>query len=213
MNISPNSTNITYICGPTTELYEYFTEKIWPPIFFSLFSMAPVVCQLFCNVLLIRELAIRTRQKQAFNLSDVIHKKGKRDLKSVTRMLLVVCVFFILSSIPHCAQSVLRRRLIDKNSPHDVAKGLLVICVAQILMYSNSSINFLLYTVSGRLFRNELYSAIQNVRYRVFKWLGRSSQPAEPNFDLEIPDGIRKGKSTVPSLNFTDSKATEEERF
>ena len=213
VRVSPNSTKVNYICGPKTEWYVHFKDKVWPPIFSALFSVTPVVCQLVCNILLVRELSIRSKQNKARKVLEAGHKKEQRELRSITRMLLVVCVFFILSSVPHCLNAVLKGHIFDKRSPHDVAKRLLVTSLTSILMYTNNSINFLLYTVSGRIFRNEFYLILQNVRYQILKRLGRSVHPVETNSVTEFPEGTSQVQSVRLSSTVTDTKTAEGHRF
>ena len=211
VGVSPNSTKVSVICGPTSEWYGQFRDKIWPVIFTSLFSVTPVACQLVCNVLLVRQLTVRSRQNKARKSLEAGHKREQRDLKSVTRMLLVVCVFFTLSSVPQCTQLISKRYLFDTDIPHDVAKELLFQCIVQILMYSNNSINFLLYTVSGRMFRRELWYMLQHARHPVLKWLGRSVHPMETTYDRELQEGTSKGKRI--GQYSAETKTTEQRRY
>ena len=195
VRVSSNSTKVKVVCGPTSDWYAQFKAETWPLYFTLLYSVTPLVCEIVCTVLLVRELTIRSRQKKARKVLEAGHKKENQDLKSVTRMLLVVCMFFIISSVPECTQLVLKRYLFDLDKPHDVAKKMLFQCIVQIMMYSNNSINFLLYTVSGRMFRKELCTIFLHARHSVLKWLGRRVHPVEETFDRELQAGTSKEKS------------------
>ena len=194
--ISSNSTKVKVVCAATNEWYAQFKAETWPLIFSLSFSVTPVVCQILGNVLLVRELAFRSHQKKARKVLEAGHKKEKQDLKSITKMLLTVCVFFVLSSFPQCTQIVIDRYIFDQDVPHDVAKRLLFQCIVQIMVYSNISINFLLYTFSAQIFRKELCTIFLHARRPVLKWLGRSVHPVDTTYDQELPDGTRKGKIT-----------------
>ena len=194
--ISSNSTKVKVVCAATTEWYAQFRAETWPLIFSLSFSVTPVVCQILGNVLLVRELVLRSRQKKARKILEAGHKKEKQDLKSITKMLLAVCAFFVLSSFPQCTQMVIKTYIFDLDIPHDVAKRLLFQCIVQIMVYSNISINFLLYTFSGRMFRKELCTIFLHARRQVLKWLGRSVHPVDTINDKELPVGTRKGQST-----------------
>ena len=158
--------------------------------------MAPVICQLLGNVMLVRELILRCKQKKTRKALKADYRKDKQDLKVITKMLLTVCVFFVLSSIPQCTQMVIKRHIFDTDNPRDVARSQLFQCIVQILLFSNNSINFLLYAVSDRVFRHELRTKFQHVRYPVLKWLGRRVHPIETTSGWELQAGASKGIST-----------------
>ena len=205
-----NSTKVNFKCKATSEWYEHFDYKIWTVVFTSLFSVTPTICQIVCNVLLVRELIIRSHQNKGRKSKEGGAQKERRDLKSVTMMLLVVCIFFVLSSVPKCTYLISKSYLFDTKVPHSVAKGLLVKCIVQILMYSNNCINFLLYTVSGRLFRREVCTMLQHARHPVLKWLGRSVHPMETTCDQEL-QGTSRGRSIGRCS--TETKTTEQMRY
>ena len=189
VKVSQNLTKV--LCAPTSTWLTHF--KAFPTIFSLLFSVTPVFFQLVCNVLLVKQLTDRSRQKKARQILEAGQKKEQQDLRCITRMLLVVCVFFILSSVPQCTLFVFRSYIFDSNKRHEVAKQQLVQTIVQILVYSSNSINFLLYTVSGRMFRKELCTTFLHAKRPVLKWLGRSVHPMETSYEL---DGTTKGKTT-----------------
>ena len=180
---SANSSNATVPlklkCSPISEWYDRFYWTIWPIIILSVHCLMPVTFQIACNVILIRNLARRSRQNRNRKALNARHEREQRDLISVTKMLIVVCVFFVVSSVPMCIRLILMSHIFDMSSQHDVAKRLLLQCIVQLCMYSNNSINFLLYTLSGRVFRNELRSMLEHARRPILRWFNKRLYPTE----------------------------------
>ena len=166
-------------CSPISEWYDRFYWKIWPIIILSVHCLMPVTFQIACNVILIRNLARRSRQNRNRKALNARHEGEQRDLISVTKMLIVVCVFFVVSSVPMCIRLILMSHIFDMSFQHDVAKRLLLQCIVQLCMYSNNSINFLLYTLSGRVFRNELRSMLEHARRPILRWFNKRLYPTE----------------------------------
>ena len=175
-NITNNTIQVYGPCGPVLEWYKEFHKKAWPMIILIIFNLAPVSCQLVCNVLLVRELVIRSYKKAGNQRTQ--HENSdtdQRDLRSVTRMLVVVCMFFVLCSVPKCLQLLLKTYIFTPKTPHKTAKELLFRACVQLLVYSSNALNFLLYTFSGKVFRKELWSMCQQWRRKYLHFFGRNA--------------------------------------
>ena len=141
-----------------------------------MFNLAPVSSQVVCNVLLVRELVIRSNKKAANQRGQQdTSDNDQRDLRSVTRMLIVVCIFFVLSSVPKFLQLLLKSYIFTPKTPHNTAKDLLFRACVQLLVHSSNAFNFLLYTLSGKVFRKELWSMCQQGRQKILHCLGRNA--------------------------------------
>ena len=180
--VPTNATNTTVrlnaVCGAVDPRVLEFQKNVYPWFFLVVFSLTPVMLQIVCNVILIRELVIRSRRRQnnrALKDHNERDEREQKDLRSVTRMLVVTSVFFVLSSVPQCSQIILQYYLFQPKTPHNHAKDTLFKACVHLLMYSNNTINFLLYTLSGKLFRNELYSMFRQTRNRVLERFGRNA--------------------------------------
>ena len=180
-------------CVPIPNWYSVFRKKVLPLIVLVVFSMAPIILQIVCNVLLARELVIRSRKRQARSLQDS-SDKHERDLRSVTRMLVVISLFFVISSVPQCIQLSLQPYIFKPRIGPNIAKDLLMKAVIQLLMYSNNAFNFLLYTLSGKVFRKELWCLCEEVKRKMLQRLGRNV--IHP--DVSLTNGRRnKSKNTT----------------
>ena len=73
---------------------------------------------------------------------------------SVTRLLFVICAFFVITTVPFAVFYVFKPH-VQEVSYKGVARIQLIQSVIHSLMFSNFSLNFFLYFVSGTLFKQE----------------------------------------------------------
>ena len=161
-------------CLSTSSWYLEFRNYVWPLIILVAFSVAPILLQIVCNVLLVKELVSRSRKRQADRAVPDGNDREQRDLRSVTRMLIVISVFFVFISVPQCIEAVLRPYIFEPRIGRNIAKDLLMKTVISLVMYSNNTFNFLLYTLSGKVFRKELRSMCEKTKRKMLQRLGRN---------------------------------------
>ena len=207
VTVSNNYTNTTFeVIGKCTPIYEWYNDfyyNVWTWLIFALFNLVPLTVQIIGNVLLIKNLVNRSKQKQTQRALDEVNMKERRGLKSVTRMLIVVCLFYIISSVPQCTRLVSKNYIFQPRSPHNSAKDKLFQAIVQILLYSNNAINFLLYTLSGRVFRQELYSMLRSIKRRVQHRFGRNNV-----YPVETTSVHQENSTTVPKENYSKETNT-----
>ena len=179
VTISTNHTNTTFEvigrCTPVSKWYGDFYYTVWTWLVFILFNLIPLTVHIVGNVLLIRNLVKRSNRKRALRAAEIVNEREQKDLKSMTRMLIVVCLFFVVSSLPQCTRIALKNYIFQPRSSHNIAKDRLFQAFVQILMYSNNAVNILLYVLSGRVFRKELYSMLTNIWRRVLHCCNRNA--------------------------------------
>jgi len=87
-------------------------------------------------------------------------------IKSSTKMILVISLFFIITTIPYTAN----RAISSDKSQTDVqgyAERILRDSIFHILLYCNFTFNFVLYCVSGSVFYQELRAFVCESRQRI----------------------------------------------
>ena len=212
-------------CFPSDPDYLMFMKKAWPLIVFVLYSVLPMACLITCNIMLIKELR---KLKNPLRLMNglTLSSAQRKDFSSVTRMLIVVCIFFAAVSLPATIYLIVEPYLFRGTSPKDISKRRLTWAIASLFMYTNNAANFYLYCLSGSLFRKELkdmaseivISVRQRMRRRVVpladSHTGHSSQTtAQPGRNI---DGARQvssieqdvGSNAKRSLNCSKSTKT-----
>ena len=176
-------------CSPMTRDYITFNTKVWPIITFICYGFSPIVWLISCNVILYRQLSQRCISCHVGGtvVSGAIRKRD-RDMKSLTKMLIVVCVVFVTFAVPTCVFLIIMPYVFTRTSPHDVAKQRLAWVMVASFLYCNNAINFIIYCVSGSLFRQELRGLISQIKTSVLKCFSRRI----------FPVGIGEETGTVP---------------
>lgn len=144
--------NETWInhCGKP-EPYAYFEKFIRPWIVFGLANALPVVLICFCNTMIVNALIRIPRRDGAMGVRD----RDKANVLQTTFMCLSASFLFLFCVTPSIIV-LIGRPWWDERYWYDVVKA-----VANLLTHVNHSVNFLLYCVSGRRFREELISMLR----------------------------------------------------
>lgn len=187
-------------CAPGTAESQNFYNKIWPIAVFLLYSIMPIGFLITCNVVLVKEVTKRTAKNRARRSFDPRKVREQKDLRSLTIMLVSVCVFFVIISVPACVHLILESYV---YSEFDAAKRLLSWTVVTLLLFSNNTVNFILYCFTGKVFRKELVSMLKDVKSliqkRVNKLLNKRVHPTERK-EQQIPREV-KGFAGPSSLD------------
>ena len=192
--VDSNVTNASVLlhvkCSPMTRDYITFNTKVWPIITFICYGFAPIVWLISCNVILYRQLSLRCIRNHISGTVSGFTRKCDKDMKSLTKMLIVVCVVFVTFAVPACVFLIIMPYVFTRTSPHDVAKQRLAWVMVASLLYCNNAINFIIYCVSGSLFRQEFRGLIFQTTTSVMKCFSRRIFPA----------GIGEDTGTVASI-------------
>ena len=183
--LDDNTTKV-FNCGFRSDgAREYLTKyHLW--IAFTIYSIIPFCTMLILNSFIIRKLRMmhglltkRTLSMRKSNSSQQ-SRKSQRNTISMTRMLLCVTFYFVIVTTPTFIFSIIQEYMFDKTeiTPEKNGKIELVDAISTLMLYLNHSINFLLYAVSGRRFRKELYSMLCR---QPAKSYSSSSSTVDPN--------------------------------
>ena len=144
--------NVTYF-RHCSKLAPYFVYEIWPYIDAVFGSFLPFVLLIICTIGI---LAQEIQRKQCLAARDsrtsVSGARTESRLAATTAMLLTVSFAFLLFTAPYFVWRLSRPFV--RSSKDENADWTYI--VAQFLQYTNHAVNFLLYCVSGTLFRQEL---------------------------------------------------------
>ena len=184
-------------CFPSDPGYLLFMLNAWPIIVFVLYSFLPTACLITCNVILIKELR---KLKDPFRLTNGLTWSSvqRKDFRSVTIMLIAVCIFFAAVSLPTVIYLIAEPYLFRGTSPKDISKRRLTWAVVSLCMYLNNATNFYLYCLSGSLFRKELKDMVSSIKTSIVQRMRRRVIPIED-------DRIGRSKSNTGQSNFNDA--------
>ncbi|CAH1802478.1 unnamed protein product [Owenia fusiformis] len=142
------------------EGFEEFHQRYWPWIDAAIASLIPFAVLIICNILISLQLlrAGRMRKKQM----NVSNSKQDDTMRSMTIMLVTISFVFLCLTSPVVVELIRKLTLRlnpEKQAPQTLAEEaheVLVFTIVNMLMYLNSAVNFFMYCVGGRKFRDSL---------------------------------------------------------
>ncbi|CAH1793106.1 unnamed protein product [Owenia fusiformis] len=182
-----------------------FTTKarfIWPWIDFLLYSALPISLLIIFNTLLCVKLLQTSKLRRSLTNNDFRHttstknrttKQDKANQEHKTYFLvvpLVISTAFIVTTTPIAIMETIYSDITDVD-PHTMAQIRLARTTFFILMYTNHSINFILYWVTGRTFRNEVGNLVKCTPEDVTSHepsLSISQNPSSVTFTIKSQD-------------------------
>ena len=207
--VTSKVTNITMLvnvkCTYGTDQYKSFHTKVWSVLILVLYSILPLVCLITCNIFLFRALSKRNIQELATSITNNAKNREQRDLKSMTKMLVVVCLFFICVTLPGAIYIIIRPYIFDITSKVDAALQLMCQTINACILYSNNTVNFFLYCLSGSLFRKEFCCMFKELKTYVLKRTEGRVGPAESQKDSK---GTKETQKETKNTNEKEGKGT-----
>ncbi|KAH3779204.1 probable G-protein coupled receptor 139 [Dreissena polymorpha] len=163
LHYTVKNTTVTTECK-AIEGYTYLVEIIWPWVDAAFYSFIPFVIIFVLNIVIIKNVInaknarLVLRQQCSLSRPHAVktqtHEHGEMS-RRITCMLLAVSFTFLITVLPMNIL-IIRNSLVDNT---ETLKGLirqrLLMTVAEMLMYTNHSINFFLYCATGKKFRGQ----------------------------------------------------------
>ena len=151
-----------YECYLREEWYN-FRLYIWPWIDFVLYSGMPSFILLVCNIGIIAHVtkaALVHMRKPKTSLQASTSTR----ITTTTAILMTVSIVFLVLTGPSAIFFIMQSMWVKPADPETPPKVILFYTCVSLLSYVNNSINFMLYCVSGRKFRNEFKLVFQRKR-------------------------------------------------
>ena len=182
--------------------FEYLVDQIWPWVDAFLYCFSPFVIICILNGLIIQQV-IRSRRRRAQlsmnsanRLSNGKSRVSNESSVRVTIMLLTISFTFLICTLPMNVVMIYGAFLSEHSSYEQLTKYKLARTISELLMYTNHSINFYLYLLTGNKFRqqlmvmlcpcrkqswssNQTYSVVSQSKHRKSQLLQRSEMDTE----------------------------------
>ncbi|XP_076450409.1 uncharacterized protein LOC143286657 [Babylonia areolata] len=154
-----------HFCVMESGTYLAFIEEVFTYVDLMLYSVLPFTCLLIANSVLIWKLraSVReTRQKFTQGHNSEQTEARQKMTQSVTLTVIFVSVAFIILTLPSALFHIIYyvAALMRSTSVYDRAEATLINAVTFSLMFTNNAVNFYLYCLTGRRFREEFLSVI-----------------------------------------------------
>lgn len=155
-----NGTVFQSVCHFTSNSFRNFYKTIRAWIALLALNVIPILIIASGNLVILLTL-IQQRKKVKTVTAPTDYRRWRvypsSRSKSSTRTILVVCLCFIVTTLPHTISEVVQGQLdTSMYSDEEYAYQALQHTIMSLLLYCNFSCNFLLYVVSGTLFKQEL---------------------------------------------------------
>ncbi|KAL8598947.1 hypothetical protein ACOMHN_015526 [Nucella lapillus] len=152
-------------CFFASRSYQDFLLNVFVYVDLLAVSVLPFVAIMAANCVLVRAL-VRSVTRAGASLSrgsaDRL-KAREKDATSVTLTVLTVSLTFLALTLPFNVNYIVNfdtGAATSHASPREVARGIFVTTVCDMLRQANSAVNFYLYVLTGRRFRQEFFRIV-----------------------------------------------------
>ncbi|XP_064652690.1 FMRFamide receptor-like [Lineus longissimus] len=146
--------------------YVNFFLTFWYWIDMMLYCGVPFLVIALCNLSILHALIQSNLNRKHLHTTENKSEGDASRLTSVTYMLTTVSIFFILLTLPRQAYFIWVGMLppASERSMELIANSYLAYSIANLMSYINNTINFLLYCISGRHFRQEVVKMFRKIK-------------------------------------------------
>ncbi|XP_025077655.1 probable G-protein coupled receptor 139 isoform X2 [Pomacea canaliculata] len=193
-------------CIPLGREYEHFYNMVWPWIDLCIYSLLPLSLIVVCNSVIIIKVCVSRRKARRVipSVAPSTHTDVQADdtrsrqVSSMTATLMTLNLVLLVTTMPISAYLIvepyfetIRDSSSEQYDPKVSAQFSMAWAIVNIFMYTNNSINFLLYCVSGTRFRGELLSLFGR-RRRIRPMVITNTHVSEfRNTSLRVPGTLR----------------------
>ena len=157
--ISIVSQSVRSSCRPSIDMME-FLMKVWPKVDASLFIFIPLIIIVLSNILIITRLQQSTKRHQQMTSSNEAREKREREQRNTTITLICVCIAFVLLHMPIAIYNCAILSRTDSGNQEIIAKWEFVNYFGMVLAEAQNSMNFYLYFLTGRRYREVTFSLL-----------------------------------------------------
>ena len=156
-DVFDEETNITYKCT-YLDKHEFYVNNVFPWMDLMLLVVIPFLIMLISNIVIIRTVCKTTRIRRT--MSQNHGRGGRRTTNSMTAMMLTTSFAFLFLMFPLAISLTFINDIVPEGQEEPLTEARIDVAwaVVSVLAYINNAINFLLYCISGELFRRTLLS-------------------------------------------------------
>lgn len=174
MVAAPNTNGTVYrpVCTFSSHGFTIFYKTIWAFTVLFVLNVIPILLVVVGNGTIL--ITLFYQRKKFITVNPTNGQGTTRNMsergKSSTKMIFLISACFIITTLPHTTNRVLKAKRAPSdgvNEARDITHDSILI----LLLYCNFTFNFLLYCLSGSLFRQELraFFAEMFIKFRKIK--------------------------------------------
>lgn len=176
LEIQDGNTTMVIPCAPLTKAYDDFFGKVWTWIDLCKYSLIPFVIMSTGNVYITYKVIFSAR-KAKHQVAPVNVQESKK-VSNMSTLLVALNCAFILCTLPVCIYFIGEPYWIPKDVPRNIQLQDPWWAFVNLLMYTNNSINFILYCLSGSRFREAIRKMFQCRKGQVLPGAGSGTDNA-----------------------------------
>ena len=161
-DLHPRRNSSRFVCYYVSAEYLHFVDSVFTYIEMLIFCAGPFSCLALSNSVLVWKLTVsvrEARQRLTSGNTEQFETRNKA-ANSVTLTVIMVSLTFIILTLPNGVYFVVFIALVDDQTRSGLAKGYLYYMTMSLLLFCNMAVNFYLYCLTGRRFRQEFYNII-----------------------------------------------------
>jgi len=153
-----------------TVSYKMLVEDIWPWVDAALYSLLPSLIIIVLNCIIIKNVISAKNARNVLRQESTLFRRNcllstqsrnrEQVSRKITLMLLAISFTFLVTTLPMNIGLIYTSVLGVPDDNASLVKTQLVNTIAEMLMYTNHSINFFLYCATGKKFRSHFKTFI-----------------------------------------------------
>ncbi|KAK6180005.1 hypothetical protein SNE40_012230 [Patella caerulea] len=182
-------------------VYKTFVCKVFAWINLMLYTFLPFIVLLIFNILIIINL-LKHRQVLTSTMTKD-DQQTRNNHRKLAITLLTISFVWIITTMPFTCHALLKPK---SQSYHDIAVNFLTKFICYCLFYTNHSINFCLYCITGQRFRHEMKKLFcrkqknKPITKMTFKTSGSGHDSSYPLMENVYMDVINHSNTTSKNV-------------
>ncbi|XP_067649769.1 probable G-protein coupled receptor 139 [Haliotis asinina] len=169
----------SYTCTVKGAYHQYLIP-FWYFTSATIYSFIPAVSIIIFSTLIVLLLRRYSKQRRRISVGEPAQTEAQRQERQITIMLVILAVVFVILTIPRCVYVILQLNMCpDERDYMCVERKKFFDSITTQLADTNHAINFYLYFLSGRKFREEFMKLFRCGRVPYMEVTNGSTQVSE----------------------------------
>ena len=143
-----------------SEIIKYFVMNIWYKVDSSFFVFIPMIVIILAKMVIITRLRQSTKRHQQMTSSNETRIKRERDQRNKTITNVVVCIVFVVFHMPIAIYNCFALSKFGTGNQEVIANWEFVNAFEITMLELQNSMNFYLYFLNGRRYREVTFSVL-----------------------------------------------------
>lgn len=168
------------ICTMASSSLVPFYKSIWPVLLLVVQNSVSFMLIFLGNITIAVTIIVQRQKMRKIN--TVTHgalQSAPSRVKSATKMLFLVSTMLFISTLPFTTGNVILTQQKARNAQEEAQKQF-IYSILRCILYCNFTFNFVLYFVSGTLFKQEWKALVADIQVRLKRLFPRRNRVIQP---------------------------------